>query len=231
MKGMPMPDIFLLFVLAHITGDFVLQTNKIARMKSESIEGTILHSGIVTGVQVLFLGYFGARGIAAAIMAGIAHFGIDYCKLLLNKRITKIESVYFLFDQLVHLCIIWLLSYFVLAGQELGDTAVFYIKYAVGLITAVYIATVFAKSLVRDTFPDLKGQEFFKGYERPLDALVSVIFWLSLSAGLPVPVMAVVLVFLLYQWLQRKLFAYSTKASIVKYFGIFIFSILASLFV
>jgi hypothetical protein len=41
-------------LLAHLVGDFILQFDSVARWKSESFTGVVVHSLIVTAVTPLF---------------------------------------------------------------------------------------------------------------------------------------------------------------------------------
>jgi len=210
-------SLFILFVLAHLTGDFVLQTNKIAAMKARSIKGIALHSGIITAVQTLFLGFFGLNGFLAAVICGVVHFGIDLVKYWSQKLFSRIETVYFFLDQFMHLLVIGILSRSFLAGEELDHRLVPYLLYALSLVIVSYVSTVVVKILIRDLFSEFKKQLFFLRRERMGDAIMSILLWLSWIVH-PLTAIAVIPpVFFLYQWAQQKSYNYSLKISAVKF--------------
>lgn len=92
-------------LLAHLVGDFILQFDSVARWKSESFTGVVVHSLIVTAVTLLF-------GLAVdpawwpwLLVISFAHFVIDSIGYY---RRPPIKPLYwFLIDQSGHLLIIF----------------------------------------------------------------------------------------------------------------------------
>ncbi len=81
-----MTTFVLLFLLAHLLGDFVFQFNKIAEMKAKSLKGILIHVMIVGMIKVIIMGFFyGVRGVIIALCVASIHFLIDYMKLRLKK--------------------------------------------------------------------------------------------------------------------------------------------------
>ena len=210
-------DAFILFVLAHLIGDFVLQTNKIARLKSESMKGIGIHCAIVTAVQILFLAFFGLNGIIAAVLVGIIHFGLDYLKVFLKKYLYRVESVYFLIDQLIHLLVIWLFTGVFLAGREILHELFIYIEAAIILIILGYVSTVAVKILVRDLFIVLQKKAFFIKSERILDAFTAILLYCSWFVHPIAAIAAVITLFFFYRLLQHRLYSYDAWVVITKY--------------
>ena len=216
---------FLLFILAHLIGDFVLQTNKIAAMKASKLKGVLIHAGIVTAVQVVMMSAFGLNGVIAGLAGGIIHFFIDYLKL----HIAKLGFIYFIVDQAVHLVVILVLSIILQYQNSLYDIYLSYIKLAVIVIVITYVSAVAVKILVRDIFPGLKKDSFFARRERLLDTLTLTLICACFLLSVYLGAAAVALIVYFYYRLQKNLFKYITAVILIKYtaytFLAFIFSI------
>lgn len=98
-------DFFQLLLLAHIIGDFTLQTDAIFRLKKRSPWGVPLHVLICSLVNAAVLFpllphpqiWLAITGIA------LAHFALDRTKLLLTVIRVKDGLGYFFIDQALHL--------------------------------------------------------------------------------------------------------------------------------
>lgn len=92
-------------LLAHLVGDFILQFDSIARWKSESFVGVVVHSLIVTAVTFLF-------GLAVdpawwpwLLIISFGHFVIDSIGYF---RRPPVKPLYwFLIDQTAHMLVIF----------------------------------------------------------------------------------------------------------------------------
>lgn len=211
-------NFFLIFLLAHFTGDFVFQTNKIARIKSLNERGLIIHTGIMFVVQTLFLSIFGSDGLLVGALGSLVHFFIDHAKNLLNRYFTNLQFILFVLDQALHICLIWLLTILLAPESDKLINYLIYIRLLTGIIILVYISTIAAKMLVRDLNPCLGRETFFKKHERPLDALAAVILW---SVWFLPPALSIVLIpgmYYLYYRCQKIIFDYNAKISLAKYF-------------
>lgn len=93
-------ELFLTLILAHLFADFPLQTNTIARLKSQYIAGILLHVLIYVFVTALLLGNTQTYWPLLAGL-GTIHFLIDVIKSQLCKEQTTVRA--FLIDQLAHL--------------------------------------------------------------------------------------------------------------------------------
>ncbi len=214
----------MMFVLAHLIGDFVLQTNKIARIKAVSVKGVGYHIIIVLVVQMLFLGWFGIRGLLAAIIGAALHFGIDVIKLVTNKLFIKVQLLYFIFDQLLHISVICFLAILfkpelqinidVILMEQIGGI-IYSLIYA---ILYTYVISVMGKMLLRDIFEGLRKQQFFKKRERLIDAILCIsLFLVFISLSIYVFVVATIIVGIAFYMLQVKRYYYSFKEVIIKY--------------
>ena len=212
-----LPDIFWLFLLAHLTGDFLLQTSRIASLKLKSRKGLLLHAGLVSAAQILFLVFYGMPGLCAALAAGIFHFFIDSLKALLNPYLKRKQFIYFLLDQAVHFAGIYFFTRIFLSGQTVFSGYMPWIRTALGWVTVLSISTVAAKILVRDLFPGLSGEAFFKRFERGTDAVSAFLLYILWMFPAFLSIILVVLLFPAYKMLQDRKFGYSSGISAVKY--------------
>ncbi|MBN2357677.1 DUF3307 domain-containing protein [candidate division KSB1 bacterium] len=98
-------DFFQILLLAHIIGDFPLQTDAIYRLKQKSYWGVILHVAVCTIVNIIMLFQFltsYATWIAILFLA-LFHFALDRTKILLTVFKAKDGLRYFFIDQAFHI--------------------------------------------------------------------------------------------------------------------------------
>ena len=95
-------------ILAHLIGDYVLQTDKIAKRKSESLYGVVLHCIVVAGITFLFVLPFSPIWWQGALFISISHFLIDAIQLPISKTFKsgRLPLIRFLIDQLLHFSVI-----------------------------------------------------------------------------------------------------------------------------
>ena len=208
----------LLFLLAHFVGDFVFQTNKIAKIKSEHSNGVLVHCIIVGIIQIFFMSIYGLIGILAASISSFLHYYIDFYKYKLGKIINKYTFVYFIFDQGVHIVIILLLAYFLNPTIVFNINIDYYVVYLLFIIFFTYISTVMCKMILRDIFEEIRNMNFFLKKEREIDLVFSLSLFIIFvyfneyySIGLSG------LLFIIYFHLEKKFLSYSTKITILKY--------------
>jgi len=223
-------EFFLFFVLAHLTGDYVLQTNKVAKLKAEGIKGVAIHTSLVGLVQLIFLSFFGIRGIAVALLGTGIHFLIDYMKLILGKRLQKIELLYYFIDQALHLLVILLLTLAFAPKESMVGSYIPYIKMFIGLILIVYTSTVTAKNVARNFYPEIKIRKFFENNERWVDALTGVSLYCSYLVHPVLFLFALVIGAIVYCRLQAVAYKYSLWVSMTKFFVLGLFAFLVTLF-
>jgi hypothetical protein len=81
-------ELIILFVLAHILGDYYLQSEKIAEKKSHSFSWLILHSLIYAlGYAALLVLFFSVGMLYAVLILWGAHFVIDLIKWLFERKL------------------------------------------------------------------------------------------------------------------------------------------------
>lgn len=210
-------DFFLVFLFAHFVGDFVLQTDKIAAMKATKVSGIAVHVSILTAVQCVLLSVYGLYGVAAGLAVGIAHFFIDYAKLKLNRFIGRMQFLYFIFDQMVHILVLAAAAYVFSPAYSIPEEWMGYIKLAIILITLLFITTVAVKIMLRDMFKHIMKMAFFMKHERVLDAVSAVLVWIFWYLPWLPGIFAIAAALLPYGWINRKMFNYNTEEIIYKY--------------
>lgn len=216
-------EFLFIFILAHLTADFVLQTNKIARLKSEATKGVLIHSGIVCGVHILFLGIYGWAGIAAGLLGAGVHFCIDSAKKVISKYLSRLQFLYFVFDQFLHLAVILLLTKIFAPEDTLSDYLIGVVVFLIGLILVSYVSTVAAKILLLDLFPPLSKEGFFIRNERALDAVFSLfLLGVFLIPNDFIRAFVIVLFFFIFYYVHKRLFPYKTGIVLLKY-GFYVF--------
>ena len=94
-------------LLAHLIGDFPLQTNKVFKLKNESNFGLAIHIAIHLIVAAIFIGKPLQFWPILAVL-GVAHFATDWLKL---KYPGKNPAAGFVWDQLIHFTTILLIGF------------------------------------------------------------------------------------------------------------------------
>lgn len=217
-------NFLFVFILAHLAGDFVLQTNKIAKLKSETTKGVLLHSTIVCIIQVLFLGVYGFAGVAAAFLCAGIHFYIDSAKRIFSKYLSRLQFLYFILDQLVHLAVILLLTKIFAPEDPRWNPLMEVVVLLIGLILVSYVSTVGAKILLLDLFPPLSKEGIFIRNERALDAVFSLfLLGVFLIPNDFIRAFVIVLFFFIFYYVHKRLFPYKTGIVLLKY-GFYVFA-------
>jgi hypothetical protein len=96
-------------LLAHLVGDYLLQTAFIVRWKTRSLAGVAAHGGIVTVTTLVCSMLVAPSWWPYALLIGLTHTTIDVVRARLIRIHDPVqEMVWFLLDQLAHLAVIWL---------------------------------------------------------------------------------------------------------------------------
>src|SRR5512139_1665714 len=97
-------------LLAHLTGDYVLQWDALARWKGASVKGAACHGLIVSAVTLLFAVLIDPAWWPWAVLIGVAHIAIDCAWVMFNRRYTPRSGMYglvrLLIDQTLHFAVI-----------------------------------------------------------------------------------------------------------------------------
>lgn len=111
---------FILFLIAHVLGDFYLQTKEIAHSKQTSINKLLIHALIYLVAMILvMIPSFGFSFFKWVLLASSFHILVDWAKIVLtNKRklSDRANTYIYLLDQLLHVILILVTVY--LASQS-----------------------------------------------------------------------------------------------------------------
>ncbi len=100
---------FIMLLLAHVLGDYVLQPNVLARWKARSALGVLVHGSVVTLVTLLCAVVVAMAWWPYALLIGLLHTGIDLARLHLIRPVGPArELLWYLADQGAHLATIGL---------------------------------------------------------------------------------------------------------------------------
>jgi len=115
--------------LSHLLADFPFQTDNIFRLKVRYKWGVVVHGSIAGILSLLFsIPYIKAQPILSVylILLWIFHTLIDKGKLAINPCIGKLNPLFFLVDQGLHLLSVYLVSLSVPRPLVLGQNIPFY---------------------------------------------------------------------------------------------------------
>lgn len=208
--------IFLMsLVFAHLMGDFVFQTSKLAKNKEKSIRGIIRHVIIVLIVNIAVLSNFSLFGVVAAVLIAISHFIIDYVKRV-TKVCCKCTTIHNLADQVLHFLFIFICFFYF---KDMVGAPIINIKY-IGVLNYIilitFVSTVFAKTIICDISQVKQlSCEFFLEYERVFDCLIIIIVtfaFVDIIKGIALLIIATAIFYVT----QKKFFRYSPNQIIIK---------------
>lgn len=106
-------EFFILFVIAHLLGDYVFQPYYFSKKKKEKIKYVLLHSLIYTALS--FLVVLMIKGTIVKIMFPViiftSHLVIDFLRIKFDRKHpgVKAQFISFIFDQALHILIFLLL--------------------------------------------------------------------------------------------------------------------------
>lgn len=100
------PVMILAMILAHLVGDFILQTDKLAAWKSRDVRGILAHGLIILLVTGLFALPFNPFWWQGVLFITITHTAIDAAQLYFQPPIPPILR--FFSDQFLHFLTIFI---------------------------------------------------------------------------------------------------------------------------
>lgn len=139
--------ILIKLIAAHLTGDFLLQSDRICIDKFSNnskakYKALVLHALVQAALAYIFVAQWNCWIVPVVI--GVSHFAIDLVKTM-SKRTDLIS---FVWDQLAHLCIIiglWWLEFARLSQLDMADE-IFSTNF--WLIATAYIAVLAPTSIL-----------------------------------------------------------------------------------
>lgn len=147
---------FFLLILAHLLADFPFQPGILARHKLNHFSGVVLHGVIHFATSALLLFPFWNN---SKIWIGIGiifawHVLVDQSKIMLNRKSSTNRALIFLLDQLLHLGMIALVSFYwigPLQGSYPIDQEILW--YVLILTLCTYTYDIVRWTLSRNTQP------------------------------------------------------------------------------
>ena len=103
-------NLLLLAIVSHLISDFLLQSNKIVKMKVNKYKkGYFIHGLIVfTFTFIILLIYDLNIAFKFALIISFLHIILDFIKGKISSKSPKVELYSFVIDQLIHLILIFL---------------------------------------------------------------------------------------------------------------------------
>ena len=96
-------------LLAHLIGDYLLQTAMIVRWKMRSLAGVVAHGIIVTVATMVCAMLVAPSWWPYALLIGLIHTAIDVVRARIIRTQDPVqEMAWYLIDQVAHLAVIWL---------------------------------------------------------------------------------------------------------------------------
>lgn len=143
--------IIIKLIAAHLTGDFLLQNDRMCADKfsnnpSAKFKALILHAFIQAVLAYVFVAQWTCWIIPAVI--GVSHFTIDLVKTISKRK----DFISLIWDQLAHFCVIIGLWWFVFARTYQIDMADEIFSTNFWLIATAYIAVLTPTSILIKSF-------------------------------------------------------------------------------
>mgnify|MGYP000359689101 CR=1 FL=1 len=97
---------FLAMILAHLVGDFMLQTDKLAAWKNRDVRGILTHGSVILVVTGFFALPFDPFWWQGVLFITVTHTAIDGIQLYFQPQIAPILR--FFSDQFLHFLFIFI---------------------------------------------------------------------------------------------------------------------------
>lgn len=178
-------SIFMVALLAHLVGDYLLQNNFLFTAKSRSLLGAGIHLLIVILVTcAAIIGVFGVASWPLAVILSAGHLLIDTIKPLLLKKIKHNNILYYLFDQGLHIATLILAAKIGSAHvSPLGEETLFIVRVLTLVLISTFFCSLTCKVALTSIYPRYyaKRPAFERG-ERPVDMIYGLSVFVALYA-------------------------------------------------
>lgn len=155
--------LLLIFILTHLLTDFVLQTDRLVARKRTGERLAMIHHGLihlVVGVILLALcGQLIVLNMLSLVLLSLGHVLLDMGKQRL-KMLVPGETVVFLFDQALHLSLIFVLALLV---QPIRWLLLSPIDRVLGILITIVFTLWSAGTLIGCLLEDLRLREIEPG--------------------------------------------------------------------
>lgn len=161
-------NIILVFLIAHVLGDFYLQTDNIAKEKNEKYSSLFIHAAIYAVITIgLALLVSGTALLATSIVLSVLHFIVDLIKRYFDKKGKLSKSTLFFSDQVIHLILIVVVSFFMTYQHQITNPSgpLWDSDFAVTLTTVLKVllvikpASIAIKLLLEKFRPNISEQD------------------------------------------------------------------------
>ncbi len=125
-------NLYLLALIAHLIGDFLLQTEQmIAEKRAYKIRGFLKHSLVIILLTFFTTHYYGIKqSFIYALLIGLTHLAVDGVKVLLEDgKSSGTKLFFFLADQTLHLILLLTFTRFFRTTTIDPAVAAFYQKF------------------------------------------------------------------------------------------------------
>ncbi|MGB1042248.1 MAG: DUF3307 domain-containing protein [Tenacibaculum sp.] len=153
--------LFLKLLIAHFLGDFVFQPDKWVKNKEKKkLKSKKLYLHIGTHLAcLLFLTGFNTKYLYGISFIVVSHFFIDVTKLYIQQK--KHKSLFFFLDQLAHLIVLILVSYWYSSFTISFD--IFYTKKTLLLISCLlfvsFVSSIIIRVIISQWNPEQNSKE------------------------------------------------------------------------
>jgi hypothetical protein len=179
-------------VLAHLIGDFLFQSDWMANNR-DKIWVLSIHGGIHLGLLILLSGLSKSIPWLMIIVLALIHISQDAIKVNLIRKLPDWTATAFVLDQILHLGLIWLFSWFIQdgVGNPILKPHPAWVMYGITFLFVTYVWFVSERVLFRSD-PDYLVELFSSKYSRMV-ARVGLVSLLLLGKSLMLPASAIVL--------------------------------------
>lgn len=145
----------IILIVAHLLGDFILQTEKLCKMKydtkfSTKVYALAIHSGIQAILSYILLAKWGLWLLPIVIF--ICHFVIDFIKV----QLMGLKLSAFIIDQIFHYIFIFVIwRYMIVDNPNVGATT--YLSNSMWIVICAVIAILTPSSVLIKSFMDYEG--------------------------------------------------------------------------
>ncbi len=142
-------------IAAHLLGDFLLQSDNLCEKRyhkklSERISANCIHSLIQAALSYCFIGIWQLWWLPLLIF--LTHFIIDFIKTQFGKK----ELPYFIWDQVAHYCVIFLIWYY-LQSHLTATQTISRLSTTAWIIFTSFVAVLKPSSILIKLFMEFHG--------------------------------------------------------------------------
>ena len=153
--------LFLKFLLVHILGDFVFQTDKsVIHKEKHKIKSLQLyyHIGIHAFLLLIILGFNLKEYCLGFLFIIISHYATDVLKIYLQNKKTK--RIWFIIDQTLHLSFLIIATSFYVdfSSSTLNSITEQNLLLAVFMLLIIFVAAIIIKLIITQWNPEKKKE-------------------------------------------------------------------------